>query len=104
MGVDYTGNYGIGVEVYIKELTGEYEEWSYREYVEDILSSDDYFIFETGDGNYTGHQDDLYVCIKNPFIEGFCITEKANKLIADLEFNSIEYRGKVNVVGGLYVW
>jgi hypothetical protein len=61
MGVDYSGNYGIGIQVYTPD-------------------------FEIGEGNYTGDNDDIYIVIDNPFEDGYCaLGEKANKLIEFLQ-------------------
>jgi hypothetical protein len=106
MGVDYSGNYGIGIQVY----TPDFEEGDdYYEdelgYIESILKSTNYSYFETGEGSYSGDIDDIYIIIDNPFEDGYCaLGEKADKLIEFLQENNMRFEGKVDVVGGLRIW
>ena len=106
MGVDYTGNYGIGVNIYEKEFEeGSDYEGDFISYLEDILEGTDYSYFEVGHANYGGDINDIYVCIDNPFKNGYCgLEDKASTLLTFLAKNEIEYEGVVDVVGGLNVW
>mgnify|MGYP001546892265 FL=1 len=106
MGVDYTGNYGIGVNIYEKEFEEDSDYASdFISYLDDILEDTNYYYFEVGHANYGGDSNDIYVCIDNPFENGYCsLEEKASDLLAFLTKNKIEYEGIVDVVGGLNVW
>lgn len=106
MGVDYSGNYGIGIQVYLSDFE---EEDDYYEddlgYIESCLENTNYSYFEVGSGNYSGETDDIYIIIDNPFEDGYCtLGEKADKLIQFLQENNISFEGKVDVVGGLRIW
>lgn len=104
MGVDYTGNYGIGVKVYIGELQGEYEDYGDLEYIEEILEDSVYFCFETGSDSYGGNPNEIYICIEEPFKDGFDIEEKVSEFYKFLKLNNIDFEDEVDVVGGLHVW
>lgn len=105
MGVDYTGNYGIGIKVLIPELTGEFEDYGDLEYLEELLEdSEDYYCFEVGSENYTGDYNELYVCIEEPFKDGYDITQKVNSLMNFIKENGLDFEGEVNEVGGLHIW
>jgi hypothetical protein len=106
MGVDYTGNYGIGVRILTPDLD---EDEQYQgdtiSWIDDILASTDYSYFEVGSANYSGEENDIYVTIDNPFENGYCgLEEKANNLIQFLQDKGIEFEGTVDVVGGLEIW
>ncbi len=105
MGVSYSANYGIGIQVKRKEFSEEDEYYGdFVWYVDDLLVDTEYDYFEVGDGNYTGKEDEIFICIEEPFEHGFCAAEKeAEKLITFLEKNEIEYIGKVGLVGGLRI-
>lgn len=105
MGVDYSGNYGIGIKITLPELD-ENHEWFGDEIgrLDEILDDTDYYYFEVGAGSYTGESNDLYICIDEPFSDGYCgLEEKANKLLKFLQQNKIEFEGKVDIVGGLNI-
>lgn len=106
MGVDYSAHYGIGIKITLPGFDEDHE-WFENElgWLEEILENTDYFYFEVGDENYTGERNDLYLCIKNPFKDGYCaLEEKASKLLQFLQENKIEFKGKVDIVGGLEIW
>lgn len=105
MGVDYTGNYGIGVQVYLPDFEEDHEWYDDRlGYLEDVLENAPYSYFEVGEGNYTGEDDDIYICIDKPFENGYDITEKVNSLLEFLENTELTVIGKVDEVGGLRIW
>lgn len=106
MGVDYTGNYGIGIQVFMPEFEEghEYYEYSEDEWLEDILFNTEYSYFEVGSGAYSGNRNQFYIEINNPFENGYNIQDKVDKLMDFLKTNDIPYEGKVNVIGGLNVW
>lgn len=105
MGANYSGNYGIGIQVFTPNFK---EEDDYYEdglgYIESILENTNYYYFETGDGSYTGDTNNVYIVIDNPFQDGYCaLGEKADKLIQFLQENNITFEGKIDVVGGLSI-
>ena len=64
MGVDYTGNYGIGVKVIKKEFTEDSEYYEdFNTYLDDVLENTNYYYFEVGEGSYTGEDNYFYICI-----------------------------------------
>ena len=106
MGVDYSGHYGIGIKIILPEFD-EDNEWFGDElsWLDEILENIGYFYFEIGDENITDEKNDLYLCINNPFEDGYCaLEEKADKLMQFLLENKIEFEGKIDVVGGLEIW
>ena len=106
MGVDYTGNYGIGVKIFTPDLDEDEDyDGDYLSWVDDVLEGTDYYYFEVGSSNYSGGENDIYVIINSPFENGYCgLEEKANTLIQFLQDKNIEFDGKVDVVGGLNIW
>lgn len=105
MGVDYTGNYGIGVKVIRKEFSEDSEYFEeFNSYLDDILENTNYYYFEVGD-SYE-EVTDFYICISN-FIEFPLVVsnleEKITKFIKFLNKNEIEFEGEVNEVGGLLI-
>ena len=106
MGVDYSGNYGVGIQVYLPDFEEDEEWWDDSlGYLESILKDTSYSYFQVGDGNWTGVEDDIYVVIDNPFEDGYCaLGEKVDKLIQFLQENKLEFEGSVDVVGGLRIW
>ena len=52
MGVDYTANYGIGVNIYEKEFEEDSDYASdFISYLDDILEDTNYYYFEVGHAN-----------------------------------------------------
>ena len=109
MGVDYSGNFGIGVKIKKVKFTKEMIEEGIdcmTEYLEEISSKTDLKLeyFSVGDSAYTGGDDDLYLCLKTPFKKGVYQQGDADKLIKYLEENNIKYIGSIDCVGGICVW
>lgn len=105
MGVEYSGNYGIGVRVKDKEFEQE-SEWfeDFWGYLDDVLEDTSYSYFEVGEGSYTGESNDIYVCIDNPFDNGYDIRDKVSAFKSFLAEKGIEYYGDVDEIGGLNVY
>lgn len=105
MGVDYSGNFGIGVQIKSQILTEDHEYYEdFIGYLDNALDDTDYFYFEVGDGMYSGEDNDVYVCIDNPFENGYCgLEEKVSVFYSFLAKNGLERIGEVDVVGGLEV-
>lgn len=104
MGVDYTGNYGIGVQVKRKEFEEDSEYYDdFYSYLDDVLDGTDYYYFEVGEGSYTGDENEVYICISKPFKDGYDIVKKSFDLYCFLAEKEIEYVGEVDEVGGLLI-
>ena len=99
MGVDYSGNYGVGIKIIIPNQ----EEIDDITFVDDLLEGTDFEYFEVGSSNYTGGVNDFYVCIVDPFKDGYDIRDKVEKLLQFLSFSGVEAEGKVDQVGGLNI-
>jgi len=108
MGVDYTGNFGIGFKI---DNNIDFDEdprfCDYdcmTEYIEDKIH-EDYNFFEVGNGAYTGEEDDFYVVLKNPFKNG-CNLIKAKGDLREyiaLELN-LDIDGDFDCFGGIRMW
>lgn len=114
MGVDYSGNYGVGVQVEFDNLfeaiaerygvdTDDAEEYT-LEYLEELLEETDYNYFEVGDGNYSGQPNEVYIEVNDVFKDGYDITEKVTNLIKFCEDNGLTMVGEIDVVGGLEIY
>ena len=104
MGVDYTGNYGIGVRIIKKEFTEDSEYFEdFNIYLDDILEGTNYYYFEVGEGSYTGEKNKFYICISELFSDGLDIKDKVFDFYKFLHDNTIEWDGEVEEVGGLLV-
>lgn len=114
MGVDYSGNYGVGVQVEFDNLynviaekyevdTDDAEEYA-LEYLDELLEGTNYNYFEVGDGNYSGQQNEVYIEINDVFKDGYDIREKVTNLIKFCEDNGLTMIGEVDVVGGLEIY
>jgi len=104
MGVDYNGNYGIGVKVIRKEFEEGHEYYEdFLTWLDEQLEGWAYEYFEVGEGSYTGEEDDIYVVFKNPFKNGYNLEASVEEMLAFLRIQGIEYVGKVDVVGGLRI-
>lgn len=114
MGVDYSGNYGVGVqvefdnlyEVIAEEFEVDVDDASayVLDYLDNLLQGTDYYYFEVGDGNYSGQTNEVYIEINDVFKDGYDIREKVTNLIKFCEDNGLTMVGEVDVVGGLYIY
>ena len=114
MGVDYSGNYGVGVQVEFNDLFEVIAE-KYEvdvddasdyilEYLDELLEGTDYDYFEVGDRMYSGQPNEIYIAIKDVFKDGYDIREKVTNLIKICEDNGLTMVGEVDVVGGLEIY
>ena len=114
MGVDYRGNYGVGVQVEFGNLyeviaekykvdVESAEEYA-LEYLDDLITGTDYNYFELGEGFYTGQPNEVYIEVNDVFKDGYNITEKVTNLIKFCEDNGLTMVGEVGVVGGLEIY
>jgi hypothetical protein len=102
MGVDYRAHAGVGIQVEVKEVEGfEY----FNEYLEDALDLEKYFFFESGEGAYSGEDNDYFICIEQPFTDGLINLNKLkDDLLTHLSELEIEVKGVFDVQVGLEVW
>lgn len=111
MGVDYSGNYGVGVqvefdnlfEIIAKEHKVDKESIDIIDYLDDLLQGTNYNYFEVGDGNYSGQPNEVYIEINDVFKDGYDISDKVTNLIKFCEDNGLTMVGEVDVVGGLII-
>jgi len=103
MGVDYTGNYGIGLRIQLPIFEEEHQYYEDEESWLDQILGEEYYYFDVGEGSYTGEDNDYYVCLKKPFKDGYDILDKVVELKKFLSDNGIEFFGEVDEVGGLLI-
>ena len=108
MGVDYRGNFGIGTQIHgskIEDLEIESLSEFVYELLEDTKESELYQTFQTGEGNYSGEENEQFICIKDPFRDGIeGLEKKWNQLKTFLDEKKIDYNPTINAIGGLYVY
>lgn len=105
MGVDYDAVFGIGVEVdYIND--GD-EETDLREKLENLDYKDLYEYGEAGDSGYSGRNPEYFIFIKDPFKDGYDITEKVWDFYEWLNENKVIHKSnkeRVDICGDLRIW
>lgn len=111
MGVDYTGHYGVGVQIKFdnlkEKISFEYNvdideaEGYYLEYLDTLVNNTNYDYFEVGEGAYTGHENDYYLCIKDPFSDSYDITDKVIELNYFCDKVGLIRVGNVDEIGGI---
>jgi hypothetical protein len=106
MGLDYTGNFGVGFQVYIPELEEEHEYYDDEiGYLEYLLAATDFNYFQVGAESYSGEPNQIFVCLDNPFVEGKFNELKSIELKEFLDLYSILTDvDDIQSVGGLRVW
>jgi hypothetical protein len=106
MGVDYSGNFGVGFQVYIPELEEEHEYYDDDlAYVEFLLEDKEFYYFEVGEGSYTGEKNDIFVCLDVAFIDGKFNNLRAAELKEFLILHDLILKDtEIDSVGGLNVW
>ena len=106
MSVDYTGNFGVGFQVYIPELEEEHEYYEDETgYLEYLVAATDFHCFQVGSEMYSGESNLNYVCLNNPFVKGKFNELKAIELKYFLDlYNIATDVDFIQSVGGLKVW
>lgn len=109
MGVDYDAKYGIGYEICPNhDNECDYEYFDIESYLDDIVNKYSDILkltyFQTGEGDYTGDTNEYYLCVKNPFKDGYDLTKIKNKLDKIIRDEGLETVGKFGLVGGLHVY
>ena len=114
MGVDYTGHYGVGVQIKFdnlkEKISFEYNvdiddvEGYYLEYLDTLVNNTNYNYFEVGEGAYTGHENDYYIYIQNPFEDGYNIESKVKELESFCDKVGLIRVGNVDEIGGIEVY
>lgn len=103
MGVDYEAKYGVGVKLAM--LSEEENDMTY--YCDELehKSKGRFACVEVGCGDYSGEDNEFYICLKNPFENGGGgVSEKICELNRFLKENNVKTVGTIDVVGGLYMW
>lgn len=104
MGVDYTPNHGIGYKIVGVECEVD-EDSSVNEYLYELISNTKNIrYFETGEGNYTGEDNEMFIVIKKPLEYGLDLTQKKKELDLFISENKIIVEGEFDICGGLLVW
>ena len=102
MGVDYSSNCGIGVEVEAYEEIGEYLE---SEEGRNVLKDNDLCWFEVGDGAYTGELNEYFIVYNKPARE---IGDKwefyERELLDVIGQIDLTSKGKMDLCNGLEVY
>jgi hypothetical protein len=103
MGVDYSANFGIGVQIDIESMGFESNGEVY-DFLETILENTEYKYFETDASGYTGNIGKFYIIINNPFSESYDIIRKVRLFDLFLSKNNVKYFGyRIDIVGGLRI-
>lgn len=108
MGVDYSGNYGIGVQIVEPDeenYPNDLDDPCMDEYVDWIVSQlkTECYYFSIGDQCYSGKTNDYYIVIDQPFIDGKFQQQKTDQLIKELKALNVEYYGNIDCVGGINI-
>ena len=103
MGVDYGAEFGIGVEIEEIDFDENSKYDGMYEYLADILKDTEYEYSRYGSGNYTGSPDTWIITMKNPFKDGYDISEKVIQMQKFLKEKNVSF-DKVDLVGGLLIW
>ncbi len=104
MGVDYSGNYGIGYQVTGSDEIPDAElEEGLSEYLYNKVG-DGFQHFDVGSGSYTGEENDYYIVVKDAFKDGLDLTAKKKAIDDELKRLKLEPVGDFGDVGGLSVW
>lgn len=102
MGVDYGFTSGIGVKIIAPDVkyddNDEEIEFDFGEYLEEKLKDCEDFVYDEG-GNYYNDDISYFVYIKNPFGDGYDISNKVEAFERFLNEKKIDYEGKVDLIG-----
>ena len=107
MGVNYSGNYGIGYKVRYQEYDDKFD--SDGDPIEDSfdlmykIDEDQFFWFKVGNA-YTEGIRNCFICVQNPFEDGVLgLTAKKHQLNEFCKRNEIPIEGEFGLHGGLEV-
>lgn len=109
MGVDYSGHYGIGVQVKVIDFEDENTPKEIREldnmyeFLDETLK-DGYSWFEVGEGSYTGEENSFFVKIQEPFKNGFDLTLIKDEFMEYVKSIGLTPIGEFGSIGGLEVY
>lgn len=102
MSVDYSANFGIGYKVSLSdEELGELGTHM-ADFLEETLKLTNYMYFETGEGAYTGEDNDFYVILNHEQPLEY-VMEDLEDLEHFLTDNGIKICSDGGLVGGLLV-
>lgn len=107
MGTNYRANFGVGIEIKSPPIEDSLDEfYEVHEHLEDITENSPYEFKEYGDGGYTGDSNTFIIYIKDPFKDGYDITNKVNEFkqwLLKEEIFENEEDMLIDLVGGLNV-
>lgn len=106
MGTDYSSLYGIGVELVEQDFDDDNEFYDVDEYISSLpkMKGIELEYLEVGESMYTGVSNTFYLCIKDPFKDGIDSLKLKMKIFEKfLKDNNVEYKGKIDLVGGLLI-
>jgi hypothetical protein len=105
MGVDYSAVFGIGVEVdnsYFDQFYDEDDDFVDKYGIlDELLSDTDYSYGQSGDGGYTGRENNWYIYINEE--DSQLWHDELTDLVKFLEDNDVPFVDE-GVVGGLHMW
>ena len=99
MGVDFSGNYGIGFKVNPPENSDD-PIWDIEEIAEKFPMQTS--CFRVGD-SYTG-ETSIYLCVDDPFFMGAYQANKVASFVHYVKQSELEVEGEIDVVGGLHIY
>lgn len=105
MGVDYHANYGLGFQVNLEELRKLFPEAEEEglDPIEYLELPEDCYWFSTGEGFYTGEEDDYFICIETDGVLVRLWEQLANKLIYNMRKLGLTVPDELSIVGGLLI-
>ena len=106
MSVNYRANYGIGYKVFPSDeicgLIDDDFDGCFGEYLYE-LDVDKYRWFEVGAANYTGEENEHFVCIRDPLKYSLDLTKVKSELDEDLKRLKIDIGSEFKEIGGLLI-
>lgn len=111
MGVDYKASFGLGVEIKNFEfkkallLPEDPPDLDICELMESFTVPNDLRLLESGDGGYTGDDNEYYIVLKDPLSNGISgLKEKSDYLISWVRDQGFTTPDEIELVGGLHVY
>lgn len=103
MGVDYYAHKGIGFMVRAPKEKEQEDDFNLCDHLDEVLRDTGYAYFETGEGAYTGEDNEYYVIVQS-FRPINSLAERANELKNFLlQHDLIDEDKDYDLVGGLEV-
>lgn len=103
MGVDYYAHSGIGFLVRVPKKFQDDEDFDLYSHLDEVLINSEYAFFETGQGAYTGEDNDFYVVLES-FKPLDDLNQRSESLKSFLiQHDLIDATDEYDLVGGLQV-